>query len=236
MTATSKRMKKINEKAPANSGVRAAKEAISLLKQLSNVKFIESMDAAIILGVDPRKSDQVVRGATLLPNGTGRTMRVAVLAQGANAQAAKDEGAEFVGFEDLADEIKRMADAGKLDFDILIATPDAMRLVGPLGRVLGPRGLMPNPKVGTVTTDVAKAVKNAKAGQVSYRSDKGGIIHCTIGKVNFEVEALQQNLEKLLVDLRKAKPSTSKGVYIRKIILSTTMGPGLVIDQGSLNI
>lgn len=235
MAKISKRMKAIDQKV-SRAKQYAADEAFSLIKELSSVKFVESIDVAILLGVDPRKSDQVVRGATLLPNGTGREMRVAVLAQGAHAQAAKDAGAEYVGFDDLAEEIKRKADAGKLDFDVLIATPDAMRLVGPLGRILGPRGLMPNPKVGTVTTDVAKAVNNAKAGQVSYRSDKGGIIHCTIGKVNFEVKALIENLEKLILDLRKVKPSTSKGVYLRKVTLSSTMGPGLVVDQSSLSV
>lgn len=235
MAKLSKRMSAIAEKITANK-VYALDDALTILKQLSSVKFVESMDVAVMLGIDPKKSDQVVRGATLLPNGTGRDMRVAVFAQGANAQAAKDAGAEFVGFEDLADQIKQMADTGKWEFDVLIATPDAMRLVGQLGRVLGPRGLMPNPKVGTVTTDVAKAVKNAKAGQVSFRSDKGGIVHCTIGKVNFEVKALRENLEKLVMDLRRAKPSTSKGVYMRRITLSTTMGPGLIIDQGSLSI
>lgn len=235
MAKISKRMSAIAEKVTTTKSY-AVEEALSLLKDLSKLKFVESVDAAIQLGVDPKKSDQVVRGATLLPNGTGRDMRVAVFAQGANAQAAKDAGAEFVGFDDLAEQIKGMADSGKWEFDVLIATPDAMRLVGQLGRVLGPRGLMPNPKVGTVTTDVAKAVKNAKAGQVSFRSDKGGIIHCTIGKANFEVKALRENLEKLVMDLRRAKPSTSKGVYLRKITLTTTMGPGLVVDQGSLSI
>lgn len=233
--ATSKRMEAIQSKVSSTQQY-AVSEALALLKDLSKVKFLESVDAAVQLGVDPKKSDQVVRGATLLPHGTGRDMRVAVIAQGALAQAAKDAGAEYVGFEDLADEIKKKAESGKLDFDVLIATPDAMRIVGQLGRILGPRGLMPNPKVGTVTTDVAKAVKNAKAGQVSFRSDKGGIIHCTIGKVNFEVNALRENLEKLIVDLRRAKPSTSKGVYLRKITLSTTMGPGLAVDQGSLSV
>ena len=235
MTALSKRMKAINEKVVPLK-LYSIDEATKLLKDNSKVKFVESVDVAIILGVDAKKSDQVVRGATLLPHGTGRSMRVAVFAQGANAQAAKDAGAEYVGFDDLAEEIKQKADAGKLDFDVLIATPDAMRLVGQLGRILGPRGLMPNPKVGTVTPDVAKAVKNAKSGQVSYRTDKGGIIHCTIGKVNFDGNALKENLEKLIADLRRAKPSTSKGIYLKKITLSTTMGPGLVIDQGSLNI
>jgi len=228
-------MKAIREKVSPTEQYNAD-AALSLLKQVSSVKFVESVDVAVLLGVDARKSDQVVRGATLLPHGTGKDVRVAVFAQGANAQAAKDAGAEYVGFDDLAEEIKQKAESGKLDFDVLIATPDAMRLVGQLGRILGPRGLMPNPKVGTVTPDVAKAVKNAKAGQVSYRSDKGGIVHCTIGKASFDVKALRENLERLIMDLRRAKPSTSKGVYLRKITLSTTMGPGLVIDQGTLNI
>lgn len=235
MVATTKRIKMMKESiTPLKSY--SVDEAISLLKNVSKVKFVESVDVAICLGVDPKKSDQVVRGATLMPNGTGRSMRVAVFAQGANADAAKAAGAEYVGFEDLAEEIKQKADNGKLDIDVLIATPDAMRIVGQLGRVLGPRGLMPNPKVGTVTTDVAKAVNNAKAGQVSFRSDKGGIIHCTIGKVNFEVKALRENLEKLISDLRRAKPSTSKGIYLRKITLSTTMGPGLIVDQSTLSV
>lgn len=233
--AVSKRMKAVYEQVTPNQSYNLD-EALGLLKNSSKVKFVESVDVAVILGIDAKKSDQVVRGATLLPHGTGREVRVAVLAQGAQAQAAKDAGADYVGFEDLADEIKQKAENGKLDFDVLIATPDAMRLVGQLGRILGPRGLMPNPKVGTVTPDTAKAVKNAKAGQVSFRSDKGGIIHCTIGKVNFEVKALRENLEKLILDLRKAKPSTSKGIYLKKITLSTTMGPGLVIDQSSLNV
>jgi len=235
MARISKRMKAIREKVSPTEQYNAD-AALSLLKQVSSVKFVESVDVAVLLGVDARKSDQVVRGATLLPHGTGKDVRVAVFAQGANAQAAKDAGAEYVGFDDLAEEIKQKAESGKLDFDVLIATPDAMRLVGQLGRILGPRGLMPNPKVGTVTPDVAKAVKNAKAGQVSYRSDKGGIVHCTIGKASFDVKALRENLERLIMDLRRAKPSTSKGVYLRKITLSTTMGPGLIIDQGTLNI
>ena len=235
MAKLSKRMKAIREEVSSTDQY-AVDKAIELLKKLSKAKFVESMDVAVQLGVDAKKSDQVVRGATVLPNGTGREMRVAVLAQGAQAQAAKDAGAEFVGFEDLADEIKQKGEAGKWDFDVLIATPDAMRLVGQLGRLLGPRGLMPNPKVGTVTPDTAKAVKNAKAGQVSFRSDKGGIIHCTIGKANFEVAALRENLERLIADLRKAKPSTSKGVYLRKITLSTTMGPGLMVDQSTLAV
>lgn len=235
MAKISKRMKMISESVTPQKPY-ALDEAIGLLKKLSKAKFVESVDAAVSLGVDPKKSDQVVRGATLLPNGTGRSMRVAVIAQGANAEAAKQAGAEYVGFEDLAEEIKQKADNGKLDIDVLIATPDAMRIVGQLGRILGPRGLMPNPKVGTVTTDVAKAVNNAKAGQISFRSDKGGIIHCTIGKASFEVLALRENLEKLIVDLRRAKPSTSKGVYLKKIVLSTTMGPGLIVDQSTLSV
>lgn len=234
MAATSKRMRAIEAKITPNKSYPMA-EAFPLLKECSSVKFNESVDVAIILGVDPKKSDQVVRGATILPHGTGRDMRVAVFAQGANAQAAKDAGAEYVGFEDLAEEIKNKAENGKLDFDVLIATPDAMRLVGQLGRVLGPRGLMPNPKTGTVTTDVAKAVKNAKAGQVSYRSDKGGIIHCTIGKVTFEPKALAENLEKLIADLKRIKPSTSKGIYLKKVTVSTTMGPGLQVDHSVFN-
>ncbi len=235
MTKVAKRIQAIEKKVTPGKAY-SVDEACGLLKELSKVKFVESVDVAVMLGVDPKKSDQVVRGATLLPHGTGKDVRVAVLAQGAPAQAAKDAGAEYVGFEDLAEEIKQKAETGKLDFDVLIATPDAMRLVGQLGRILGPRGLMPNPKVGTVTPDVAKAVKNAKAGQVSFRSDKGGIIHCTIGKVSFEVKALRENLEKLINDLRRAKPSTSKGVYLKKITVTTTMGPGLVVDQGSLSV
>lgn len=233
MSRTSKRMKAIHEKVTPNK-IYPLGEALSLLKATSKVKFAESVDVAIILGIDAKKSDQVVRGATLLPHGTGRDMRVAVFAQGANAQAAKDAGAEFVGFDDLAEMIKTKADAGKLDFDVLIATPDAMRLVGQLGRVLGPRGLMPNPKTGTVTTDVAKAVRNAKAGQISYRSDKGGIIHTTIGKASFDEKSLSENLERLIADLKRIKPSTSKGVYVRKVTVSTTMGPGLIIDHSPL--
>lgn len=232
--ADSKRMSGIQSKISSVNQYNIS-EGLGLLKSLSTVKFDESVDVAFRLGVDARKSDQVVRGATLLPHGSGRDVRVAVFAQGANAEAAKAAGAEYVGFDDLAEEIKQKAQSGKLDFDVLIATPDAMRLVGQLGRILGPRGLMPNPKVGTVTPDVAKAVKNAKAGQVSYRSDKGGIVHCTIGKASFEVSALKENLEKLMSDLRRAKPSTSKGVYFKKIIISTTMGPGLVVEQASLN-
>ena len=207
-------------------------EAFALLKDVSKVKFPESVEVAVNLGVDPRKSDQVVRGSTVLPNGTGKQVRVAVFAQGANAEAATAAGADRVGFEDLAADVK----AGKLDFDVVIASPDAMRVVGVLGQILGPRGLMPNPKVGTVTPNVAEAVRNAKAGQVRYRTDKGGIIHCAIGKVSFEPAALKQNLEALIADLKKAKPSTSKGIYVKKITVSSTMGPGLVIDQASLGV
>ena len=205
-------------------------EAFGLLKELASAKFRESMDVAVNLGVDPRKSDQVVRGSTVLPNGTGKTVRVAVFAQGNNAEAAKAAGADIVGFEDLAETIK----GGSMDFDVVIASPDAMRIVGQLGQILGPRGLMPNPKVGTVTPNVAEAVKNAKAGQVRYRTDKAGIIHCTLGKADFDVNALKENLQALLADLNKMKPSTAKGIYVKKITVSTTMGPGVVVDQASL--
>lgn len=205
-------------------------DAVGLLKDLANGKFVESIDVSVNLGVDPRKSDQNVRGATVLPNGTGKTVRVAVFTQGANAEAALAAGADIVGMDDLAEQVKK----GEMNFDVVIASPDAMRVVGQLGQILGPRGLMPNPKVGTVTPDVATAVKNAKSGQVRYRTDKSGIIHCSIGKVDFDAAAIQQNLETLLSDLRKAKPSAAKGVYMKKITLSSTMGPGLWIDQSSL--
>lgn len=207
-----------------------AEEAFALLSAVSSVKFVESVDVAVNLGVDPRKSDQVVRGSAVLPNGTGKQVRVAVFAQGASADAAKEAGADLVGMEDLAERVK----AGNLDFDVVIASPDAMRLVGQLGRILGPRGLMPNPKVGTVTPDVAQAVHNAKAGQVRYRVDKGGIIHCPLGKVSFTPGQLQENLEALLSSLQKGKPSTSKGVYMQKVTVSTTMGPGLKVDHLAL--
>jgi len=207
-------------------------EALGLLKDVSSVKFRESVDVAVNLGVDPRKSDQVVRSATVLPHGTGKTVRVAVFAQGANADAAREAGADVVGFEDLAESVK----AGNMDFDVVIASPDAMRVVGQLGKILGPRGLMPNPKVGTVTADVVGAIRNAKAGQVRYRTDKAGIIHCTIGKVDFTSDQLQENLQALLHDLQKIKPATSKGIYIRRVTLSTTMGPGLAVDQASLSL
>jgi len=203
---------------------------VSLISEFSSPKFKESIDVAINLGVDPRKSDQVVRGSTTLPNGTGKDVRVAVFAQGENADKATAAGADIVGFDDLAESIK----GGNLDFDVVIATPDAMRVVGKLGTVLGPRGLMPNPKVGTVTPDVETAVKNAKAGQVRYRTDKNGIVHGGVGKVGFDGEAIRGNLEALLADLKKSKPSSAKGVYIKKVVLSSTMGPGLLIDQSSL--
>jgi len=205
-------------------------DALSLLKEVSSVKFNEAVDVSVNLGVDPRKSDQVVRGSTVLPNGTGKTVRVAVFAQGENAEAAKAAGADIVGFDDLADEVKK----GNLDFDMVIATPDAMRVVGQLGQILGPRGLMPNPKVGTVTADVTTAVKNAKSGQVQYRTDKNGIIHCTIGKISFDVTALSENLGALIAALNKAKPSSAKGVYMKKVSVSSTMGPGLQVDQATM--
>ncbi|MDD2893776.1 MAG: 50S ribosomal protein L1 [Halothiobacillaceae bacterium] len=206
------------------------KDAFSLLKELATAKFVESVDVAVNLGVDPRRSDQVVRGSTVLPRGTGKIVRVAVFAQGANAEAAKAAGAEIVGFDDLAATIK----SGVMDFDVVIATPDAMRVVGQLGQILGPRGLMPNPKVGTVTMDVATAVKNAKAGQVRYRTDKAGIIHCTLGKVSFDEDALLENLNALMSDLNRAKPSGAKGIYVKRITVSTTMGSGVLVDQSSL--
>ncbi len=205
-------------------------EALSLVKETATAKFDESVDAVINLGIDARKSDQLIRGALVLPNGTGKTKRVAVFAQGAQAEAAKAAGADLVGFEDLAEQIK----GGMLDFDVAIATPDAMRIVGTLGQVLGPRGLMPNPKVGTVTPDVATAVKNAKAGQVQYRTDKGGVVHCTIGRASFTVEALQSNLGALVEALNKAKPTSTKGIFLKKVSVSSTMGAGVRIDQASL--
>jgi large subunit ribosomal protein L1 len=231
MARLSKRMQMIRSKVDSTKAYEV-EEALQLLKELSTVKFIESVDVSVNLGVDPRKSDQVVRGSTVLPHGIGKTVKVAVFAQGDAASAAKEAGADVVGMEDLAETIKQ----GNIDFDVVIATPDAMRVVGQLGPILGPRGLMPNPKVGTVTADVASAVRNAKAGQVRYRTDKAGIIHCTIGKVNFPVKALRENLEALLGDLKKAKPASSKGVYMKKVTLSTTMGPGLVVDQSSLSV
>jgi len=230
MAKYSKKQKAIKEKVEAGK-LYPTSEAFELLKSLPQAKFLESVDVSINLGVDPRKSDQVVRGSTVLPHGTGKTMRVAVFTQGKNVDLAKEAGADIVGFEDLAEQIKQ----GFMDFDVIIATPDAMKIVGPLGQILGPRGLMPNPKVGTVTPDVATAVKNAKGGQVRYRTDKAGIIHCTLGKVNFEVDALRGNLLALLADLNKLKPSTSKGIYVRRITVSTTMGPGVLVDQTTLS-
>ena len=231
MAKFSKRQKAINEKVQAGK-VYGFEDAASVLAEVSSVKFVESFDVSVNLGVDPRKSDQVVRGATLLPHGTGKTVRVAVFTQGANAEAALAAGADKVGMDDLAAEMK----AGNLNYDVVIASPDAMRVVGQLGQLLGPRGLMPNPKVGTVSADVGTAVKNAKAGQVRYRTDKNGIIHCSVGKVGFDAVKLKENVEALLSDLKKAKPSTSKGVYLKRVTLSTTMGPGVQIDQASLDV
>ena len=229
MAKLTKRQKAIATVVEANK-VYTLEDAVAVLTNLPAVKFKESLDVSVNLGVDPRKSDQVVRGATTLPAGTGKTVRVAVFAQGAAAEAAKAEGADIVGFEDLAESIQ----AGNLNFDVVIAAPDAMRVVGKLGTILGPRGLMPNPKVGTVTPDVATAVKNAKAGQARYRVDKGGIIHAAIGQVGFDAAAIRQNLEALVADLKKAKPATSKGIYIKKITLSSTMGPGLTVDVSDI--
>ncbi|WP_417330282.1 50S ribosomal protein L1 [Halomonas cupida] len=229
MAKLTKRAKLISEKVDSTKAY-SFEEAVALLAELSTVKFNESLDVAINLGVDPRKSDQVVRGATVMPNGTGKDVRVAVFTQGANADAAKEAGADIVGMDDLAEQVKK----GQLDFDVVIASPDAMRVVGQLGQILGPRGLMPNPKVGTVTPDVATAVKNAKAGQVRFRTDKNGIIHTTLGKADFDAAAIKGNLEALIADLKKLKPSTSKGVYFKKMTLSTTMGPGLTVDHSAL--
>lgn len=229
MAKLTKKRKLIDQKIDSTKTY-SIEEAVALLTEFASPKFKESIDVAINLGVDPRKSDQVVRGSTLLPHGTGKTVRVAVFAQGENANKARDAGADIVGFDDLADSIS----AGNMDFDVVIATPDAMRVVGKLGQVLGPRGLMPNPKVGTVTADVATAVRNAKAGQVRYRTDKKGIIHGGIGKIGFDAAAIQGNLEALLSDLKRAKPASSKGIYVQKVVLSSTMGPGVLIDQSSL--
>jgi len=230
MAKLTKRMRTIREKVEVTKDYEI-NEAVALLKELATAKFVESVDVAVNLGIDARKSDQNVRGATVLPNGTGREVRVAVFTQGANAEAAKEAGAELVGMEDLAELVKK----GEMDFDVVVASPDAMRVVGQLGQILGPRGLMPNPKTGTVTPNVAEAVKNAKAGQVRYRNDKNGIIHTTIGKVDFTAEQLQQNLEALIVALKKAKPSQAKGVYLKKVTISTTMGAGISVDQGTLS-
>lgn len=231
MAKLTKRQKAIKEKVEAGK-LYPIDEAVALLKEVSSVKFGETVDIAVNLGVDAKKSDQVVRGATTLPHGTGKDVRVAVFAQGDNAEKAKAAGADIVGMEDLAEQVK----AGNLDFDVVIAEPAAMRVVGQLGTILGPRGLMPNPKTGTVTPDVETAVNNAKAGQVRYRIDKNGIIHGAIGKLTFEPKALKENLEALIADLKKAKPSAAKGVYLKKMTLSTTMGPGVILDQASLDI
>jgi large subunit ribosomal protein L1 len=231
MTKLTKKQKLISEKVVPNQVYKAA-EAIELLKEFASKKFKEGMDVAVNLGVDPRKSDQVVRSATNLPKGTGKTVRVAVFAQGDNATKAKNAGADLVGFDDLAEQIK----AGEMNFDVVIATPDAMRIVGQLGQILGPRGLMPNPKVGTVTMNVEAAVKDAKSGQVRYRTDKNGIIHCPVGKIEFAAEDLIENISALIADLKKAKPASSKGVYIKKITVSTTMGPGITIDPASIPV
>ncbi len=231
MAKQTKRIKAIREKVEAGK-LYPAEDAFTLLKDVSSVKFNESVEVSVNLGVDAKKSDQVVRGSSVLPHGIGKTVRVAVFTQGANVDAAKEAGADIVGLEDLAADVK----AGKMDFDVVVASPDAMRVVGQLGQILGPRGLMPNPKVGTVTPNVAEAVQNAKAGQVRYRTDKAGIIHCSIGKVDFQPVKLKENLETLLKALIKAKPSSAKGVYLKKITVSSTMGPGLALDQASLTV
>ncbi len=231
MAKLTKRQKAIQEKVEENKQYGCG-DAFSLLKEVSTVKFTESIDVAINLGVDPRKSDQVVRGSTVLPNGNGKTVRVAVFAQGDNVDKALAAGADIVGFEDLAETIKK----GELNFDVVIATPDAMRVVGQLGQILGPRGLMPNPKVGTVTPDVTTAVTNAKGGQVQYRTDKAGVIHCSIGTISFDEKALTENLTSLVAALVKAKPSAAKGIYLKKITVSSTMGPGLLVDRASVDI
>ena len=229
MAKLTKRMRTIREKVEVTKDYEI-NEAIALLKELATAKFVESVDVAVNLGIDARKSDQNVRGATVLPNGTGRDVRVAVFTQGANAEAAKEAGAELVGMEDLAELVKK----GEMNFDVVVASPDAMRVVGQLGQILGPRGLMPNPKTGTVTPNVAEAVKNAKAGQVRFRTDKNGIIHAGVGKIEFEADAIKGNVAALVADLKKLKPAASKGIYIKKIVLSSTMGPGILVDQASL--
>ena len=231
MAKLSKRRRAIAERVDPTKAY-AIDEAVTLLTEVAKTKFSQSIDISINLGVDPKKSDQVVRGATTLPHGSGKDVRVAVFAQGELAEKALAAGADIVGFEDLADQVK----AGELNFDVVIATPDAMRVVGQLGKVLGPRGLMPNPKTGTVTPDVELAVKNAKAGQVQFRADRSGIVHGSVGKVGFEASAIKENVEALIGDLRKAKPATAKGIYLKKVTLSTTMGPGLSIDQTSLEV
>jgi large subunit ribosomal protein L1 len=229
MPAVAKRVKAWQAKLPPGKQY-PVDEALQLVKEFATAKFNETVDVAVNLGIDASKSDQQVRGSTVMPNGTGKTVRVAVFTSGKNAEAAKAAGADVVGLDDLAAQVK----AGQINFDRVIASPDAMRVVGQLGQILGPRGLMPNPKVGTVTPDVATAVKNAKAGQVTYRVDKAGIVHCTIGKASFDVKALKENLLALIADLQKAKPAAAKGVYLKRIAVSSTMGPGIVIDQSSL--
>jgi len=231
MAKLTKRTKAINEKIEAGKAY-SISDAVAILADVSSVKFKESIELAVNLGVDPRKSDQVVRGSTVLPGGTGKDVRVAVFAQGANAEKAKEAGADIVGFEDLGEAIK----GGEMNFDVVIATPDAMRVVGQLGQILGPRGLMPNPKVGTVTPDVVTAINNAKAGQVRFRTDKNGIIHAGIGKIDFTADAVKGNIEALIAEVKKLKPASAKGVYLKKVVLSSTMGPGLLIDQTSLDI
>ena len=231
MAKLTKKQKLIAEKFSSEKFY-ALPDALEILSSVSSSKFKEALDVSVNLGVDPRKSDQVVRGATTLPHGTGKEVRVAVFAQGENAEKAQQAGADVVGFEDLGEEIK----GGKIDFDVLIATPDAMRIIGQLGKVLGPRGLMPNPKTGTVTTDVEVAVKNSKSGQVQFRTDKAGLIHGRVGQLGFTAEQIKENIQALLVDLKKAKPAAAKGVYLRKLTLSSTMGPGLNIDQASLEV
>jgi large subunit ribosomal protein L1 len=229
MPAVSKRIKRHRDSV-TRAKLRPLDEALAMVKEMSNAKFRESVDVAINLGIDASKSDQAVRGSTVLPNGTGKQVRVAVFAQGDNAAKAAAAGADVVGFEDLAEKMK----GGDLNYDTVIATPDAMRIVGQLGRVLGPRGLMPNPKVGTVTADVEAAVRNAKSGQVRYRTDKAGIVHCPIGKADFEIKALRENLMALLADIRKARPAQAKGQYLKRLTVSSTMGPGIGVDQASI--
>jgi len=231
MVAVAKRMKPWTEKLVPGKQY-SIDEALALVKQFATAKFDETVDVAVNLGVDASKSDQQVRGSTVLPHGTGKVVRVAVFTSGKNADAAREAGADVVGLEDLAAKVK----AGEINFDVVVASPDAMRVVGQLGQILGPRGLMPNPKVGTVTPDVAGAVRNAKAGQVRFRTDKAGVIHCTIGKASFDVRALHENLHALLVDLQKAKPAASKGMFLKRISVSSTMGPGIAVDQGSLGV
>ena len=230
MVAIAKRMKPWAEKIPPGKQF-PIDEALAIVKQFATAKFDEAVDVAVNLGIDASKSDQQVRGSTVLPHGTGKTVRVAVFTSGKNADAAREAGADIVGLEDLAEKVK----AGELNFDVVVASPDAMRVVGQLGQILGPRGLMPNPKVGTVTPDVAGAVRNAKAGQVRFRADKAGVIHCTIGKASFDVQKLHENLHALLADLQKAKPAAAKGVYLKRVSVSSTMGPGVQVDQSSLS-